>query len=70
MARENVLFYLFYNVHPVSLSWLSSTGTIETHPEDMDGVSPYNGLVYDKDYSDHLVLSDSNSYRSLGKVVW
>ena len=70
MARESVLFLLFYNFHPVPLPWLSSTGTIETHPEDMDGVSHSHGLAYDQDYSDHLVLSDSNSYRSLGKVVW
>ena len=70
MARENILFHLFYNFHPVSLPRLSTAGTIEANPEDMDGVSHSHGLVYDEDYSDHLVLSDSNSYRSLGTVVW
>ena len=37
---------------------------------DLDVDSHPDGLVYDQDYSDHLILSDSNSYRFLGKVIW
>ena len=70
MAGESVLFDLFYTFHPVFRPWLNSSGTFEANPEDMDDISRSHGLVYDQDYPDYLVLSDSNPYRSLGKVVW
>jgi len=70
MARENVLFYLFYNFHPVSRPGLNSSGTLEANPEDMDDISRSHGLAYDKDYSYHLILSDGNPHRSPGKAVW